>query len=163
MKRNSSFGTTGRPAIEACSSRPQASIRGDASASPRIANHRSPITASSGFSLIELLVAMAVFALAVMALLNLAGESTRTAVRIEERVLAGLVAQNVSAEAMLVDPAALSSPTHGVEELGGQRWRWLREAQAIGDGGDMLGIRIRVAPEHDDRVAAETNLLRAAR
>jgi general secretion pathway protein I len=163
MKRNPSFRATGRRAIEAPCSRLQASICGDASAAPRITDHQSPITACSGFSLIELLVAMAVFALVVMALLNLAGESTRTAARIEERVLAGLVAQNVSAEAMLVDPAALSSPVHGVEELGGQRWRWLREAQAIGDGGDMLGIRIRVAPEHDDRVAAETNLLRAAR
>jgi len=47
-----------------------------------------------GFSLIELLVALAVFALAVLALLNLAGESTRTAVLLEERVLAGVVAEN---------------------------------------------------------------------
>ena len=47
-----------------------------------------------GFTLLETLVAMAIFSLAVMALLNLAGENTRTAAIVEERTLAGVVAEN---------------------------------------------------------------------
>ncbi|MFP5297125.1 MAG: prepilin-type N-terminal cleavage/methylation domain-containing protein, partial [Alphaproteobacteria bacterium] len=41
--------------------------------------------ARQGFSLVELLVALAVFSLAAMALLNLSGENTRSAARVEDR------------------------------------------------------------------------------
>ncbi|TDK28684.1 type II secretion system protein GspI [Luteimonas aestuarii] len=117
----------------------------------------------SGFSLIELLVAMAVFALVVLALLNLSGESTRTAAHVEERVLAGIVAQNLAAEAMLLEPRALATPAAGVEELGGRRWRWLREPSEVdtGDGGRLLAIRVRVGPGDGDRVSIDTQLFRA--
>ena len=40
-----------------------------------------------GFTLIELLVALAVFSLAALALLNLSGENTRSAARVEARTL----------------------------------------------------------------------------
>lgn len=115
-----------------------------------------------GFSLIELLVAMAVFALAVLALLNLSGESTRTAAHVEERVLAGIVAQNLAAEAMLADAGALAAPAGGIEELGGRRWRWLREPEALDDGaGQVLALRVRVGPEDGSRVSIDTRLVRA--
>jgi type II secretion system protein I len=55
----------------------------------------------AGFTLIECLVALAVFGLAAMALLNLSGESTRSAARVETRTLGGIVADNVAAEAMI--------------------------------------------------------------
>ena len=45
-----------------------------------------------GFSLLEILVALAVFGLAAMALLNLSGESVRTAARVQDRTLGGIVA-----------------------------------------------------------------------
>ena len=48
----------------------------------------------AGFSLLELLVALAIFGMAVVGLLNLSGESTRTAVILEERALAAVVAEN---------------------------------------------------------------------
>lgn len=50
---------------------------------------RSSAAGRAGFTLIEMLVALAVFALAAMALLNLSGEATRSAVRLEARTLAG--------------------------------------------------------------------------
>ena len=55
---------------------------------------REPHATAGGFSLIEMLVALAVFSLAVIALLHLAGQNTRAASVIEERVLAGVVADN---------------------------------------------------------------------
>lgn len=57
--------------------------------------------ASGGFSLLELIVALAIFGMAVVGLLNLSGESTRTVVVLEERALAAVVAENQAIEATL--------------------------------------------------------------
>lgn len=100
-------------------------------------------TAMAGFSLIELLVALAVFALVVVGLLNLAGESTRTAVHLEERVLAGIVADNLAVESMLVEQAVLAAPAEGIEQLGGRQWHWRRVANSTGEDG-LLRIDITV-------------------
>ena len=67
----------------------------------------------AGFSLVELLVALAVFAMAALALLNLAGQSVRSAAHAEQRTLAGIVADTLAAEAMLVDVQALRAPADG--------------------------------------------------
>ena len=62
------------------------------------------MTERSGFTLIEMLVALAVFSLAAMALLNLSGENTRTAARVETRTLGGVVAENLAVEAATLPP-----------------------------------------------------------
>ncbi|MDP2117618.1 MAG: type II secretion system protein GspI, partial [Brevundimonas sp.] len=51
--------------------------------------------------MIELLVALAVFSVAALALLNLAGENSRSAARVETRTLGGVVAENLAVEAMI--------------------------------------------------------------
>jgi general secretion pathway protein I len=112
-----------------------------------------------GFSLIEMLVALAIFGLAVLGLLNLAGESTRTALVIEERVLAGVVADNVAVDAMLADLAALDADAGGSDTLGGVDWRWTRTVSATEDPG-MLRIDVAVMPAHEDRIAAGLSLFR---
>lgn len=114
---------------------------------------------AGGFSLIEMLVALAIFGLAVLGLLNLAGESTRTAWAIEERVLAGVVADNVAVDAMLVDIARLDDTATGDASLGGHAWRWTRTVSATAEP-DMLRIDVAVHPAADDRVAAELSLFR---
>src|SRR5690606_657471 len=88
---------------------------------------------SAGFSLVEMLVALVVFALAVLGLLNLAGESTRTAVAIEERVLAAIVADGVAVEAAVVDVRALATEASGSEDAGGIAWRWTRRSAPTAD------------------------------
>lgn len=57
--------------------------------------------ARDGFTLIEMLVALAVFGLAAMALIKLATESARHAAQIEQQTLAALVAERVAAEVSL--------------------------------------------------------------
>lgn len=126
-----------------------------------------PAIAAHGFSLVEMLVALAVFALAAMALVHLAGENTRAAFAAEERVLAGVVADNLAVDAM-VDPApAAGSNAQGVAQSAGRHWRWTRRSQATG-GNDLVRIDIAVlAPlERGDeapRVAAERSVFRDAR
>lgn len=111
-----------------------------------------------GFTLVEMLVALAVFALAAMALLNLAGESTRSAARIEMRTLGGVVAENLAAEAMIA--ASLpAGETSGEVQMAGRVWRWRR----VVSGTDMPGMgRIEVRVFTDEGQAADRVLFRAA-
>ncbi|MGO1541864.1 MAG: type II secretion system minor pseudopilin GspI [Luteimonas sp.] len=117
---------------------------------------------SSGFTLLELLVALGVFSLVVLALLNLAGESTRTAVIVEERVLAGIVAENRAVEAAVEPLAELAAHGEGTEHLGDRDWHWTR---ALGGTDDEAIVRIDIAvyPAGSERIAAGTVLFRNAR
>ena len=116
----------------------------------------------AGFSLIELLVAVSVFSLTVLALLNLAGENTRSAVVIEQQVLAGVVADNRAVEAMMATPAQLASAVDGGEVvLGDRTWRWTRRVAAT-EVDAMVRIDVAVMPADEDRVAAEATLYREA-
>jgi general secretion pathway protein I len=72
--------------------------------------------AGEGFTLIELLVALAVFSLAALALLNLSGENTRSAARVEARTLGGIVAENRAVEAVIA-PAIAEGITSGQTPL----------------------------------------------
>jgi general secretion pathway protein I len=112
-----------------------------------------------GFSLVEMLVALAIFGLAVLGLLNLAGESTRTALVIEERVLAGVVAGNVAVDAMTAGAGALDAEAQGREVSGDVDWRWTRTVSATEDP-DILRIDIVVMPADEARIAAELSLVR---
>jgi general secretion pathway protein I len=111
-----------------------------------------------GFTLIEMLVALAVFALAAMALLNLSGESTRSAARVEARTLGGVVAENVAAEAMIA-PSLPVGETAGEVEMAGRVWRWRR----VVTGTELAGMgRIDVRVSTDEGQVADRVLFRAA-
>lgn len=90
---------------------------------------------ASGFTLIEMMVALAVFSLAGLALIRLEGATVRSAAVLEATLIAQLVARNVAVEA-LTDP---QPPTRGnlggSETNGGREWRWQRLAAPIGDQG----------------------------
>lgn len=123
--------------------------------------------AARGFSLVEMLVALAVFALAALALLHLAAENTRAAFAAEERVLAGVVADNLAVDAMVGPAGPAGSHAQGVSRSAGRDWRWTRRAQPTAD--DAL-VRIDIAvlvPDGEEgdapRVAAERSVFREAR
>lgn len=111
-----------------------------------------------GFSLIELLVALAVFSLAALALLNLTGENVRTAADVETRTVAAIVADNLAVEAMIsVDPPG-EGETAGTTSMAGRDWRWRRIVTATPDP-DMIRIEVKVS-EDGVWTAAETVLFR---
>jgi general secretion pathway protein I len=109
-----------------------------------------------GFTLVEMLVALAVFSLAAMALLNLSGESTRSAQRVETRTLGGMVAENVAVEAAIA-PALGEGETSGQSALGGHNWQWTRAVVATEDP-ELLRIDVRVRDEEGQ--AADRTLFR---
>jgi general secretion pathway protein I len=116
---------------------------------------RSP--SQEGFSLVELLVALAVFSLAALALLNLTGENTRSAARVETRTLGGVVAENLAVETMIA-PSIAEGTASGRTALAGRDWRWTRTVVATDDP-DLLRIDIRVAT--DEGQAADRTVFRS--
>lgn len=116
--------------------------------------------AEAGFTLIELLVALAVFSLGVLALLNVSGESTRTAVVIEARVLAGVVADNRAVEVMTAVQAPPFGVSNGVERAGDRAWRWTRRVSPSPDPA-IVRVDVLVAATDSPRTVAELTIFRS--
>lgn len=115
--------------------------------------------AEDGFTLIEMLVALAVFSLAVLALLNLAGENTRTAQVLETRTLAAMVAETVAIEAVAAPAPPPLGETEGQVEMAERSWTWRRQVRADAGAG-LLRIEVRVSPLGEGRTAAELTVFR---
>lgn len=87
----------------------------------------------AGFTLLEMLVALAVFSLAALALVRLQGVTLRTAADLDSKALGQIVARNLMVD-MQTDPAPPSLGTQeGEVDNGGRRWRWQREVKAMDD------------------------------
>ncbi|WP_374467847.1 type II secretion system minor pseudopilin GspI [Phenylobacterium sp.] len=114
--------------------------------------------ADQGFTLLEMLVALAVLSLGALALLNLAGENTRQAGAVESRLFAGVVAENRAVEALTAAAPPALGREAGVEAAGGQSWRWVRTVGRTADPA-VLRIDVRVAGPAG-RTAGEVTVFR---
>ena len=84
----------------------------------------------AGFTLIEMLVALAIFSLAALALLRLQGATVTTTSQLQDQALAQIVARNIAVEA-LTDPAPPTMGNLAGETVNaGRRWRWVRSTGA---------------------------------
>lgn len=99
---------------------------------------------SRGFTLLEVLIALAVLALAMGALVGTAAREARSLADERERTLAQWVAANALAEARLSAPLPTSGRRSGEVEMGGQRWRWqLDIVLATDEGIRRLDVGVR--------------------
>jgi len=92
-----------------------------------------PRRASRGFTLIEMMVALAVFSLAALALIRLGGATIRGASILDSTLTAQMVARNIAIEAMTDARAPTIGIAKGVEQNGGKTWNWTRETRPTGD------------------------------
>jgi general secretion pathway protein I len=123
-------------------------------------NDSTTLRADSGFTLIEMLVALSVFSLAALAMVHLQAFSVRTTATLSDSALAWQVAQNLAVE-RLSDPRA---PTIGDEkgelENGGRNWRWTVRTERTED---VRFIRMVVTVQGSDignRRTAQLNMAR---
>ncbi|MDF2602745.1 type II secretion system minor pseudopilin GspI [Sphingomonas sp.] len=99
---------------------------------------------SAGFTLIEVMVALAVFSLAALALIRLEGATIRSTALLGDTVIAQMVARNVAIDAVTAARPPALGRAAGVEENGGRAWRWVREVRPTGDA-RILRIDVAVA------------------
>lgn len=98
-----------------------------------------------GFTLIEMMVALAVFSLAALALIRLEGASLRGSAAVDRSLLAGIVARNVAVDALTSARSPTLGTAQGNEANGRRNWRWTRTVSPLGDGDRVFRIDIVVA------------------
>ena len=115
-----------------------------------------------GFTLIEIMVALAVFSLAAMALVRLESTTIRGASILDETLVAQMVARNVAIDAVTAAQPPTAGRVTGVETNGGQAWSWTRQVSALG-GARVLRIDVTVADRAGTQVGRLTMVRPAAR
>mgnify|MGYP002350763414 CR=1 FL=1 len=83
-----------------------------------------------GFTLLEVLVALLLLSLALVALVRLAGLDARATAQLREGTIAQWVAANALAEARLRDGFPAVGRSNGETTMAGRRWRWMLEVSA---------------------------------
>ena len=83
-------------------------------------------SAEHGFTLIEMLVALAIFSLAALALLRLETATVAMTARLQDQALAQMVARNVAVETMTDPVPPAYGDSRGMVVNAGRRWSWIR-------------------------------------
>ncbi len=149
MSRRSGFESTWRPAVNCFEFSWRTAVNGFESLWR---------TAVNGFTLIEMMVALAVFGLAALALIRLEGATLKSTAGVESHSIGQIVANNLAVTAFS-DPRAPSLGTaSGVAENGGRNWRWTQVTKRTADSG-IVRIDILVL-DADGRTAGALTLAR---
>jgi len=105
---------------------------------------------NKGFTLIEVMVALAIIAIALAALIKSSGNHTRSAGYLKSKTLAHYVALNEVAKLQI----ERSWPDLGTKkddtEMAGIGWFWTREVERTGDeSGNIRGLKFSIFPDED--------------
>lgn len=96
-----------------------------------------------GFTLIEVMLAMAIFSIAGVALLATATTNFTNLSLLEEKMLANWVASNQLVEAKLTESWPPKNNKKGEEELAGQTWFWQQKVIKTTDN-DLRALSVEV-------------------
>ena len=110
----------------------------------------SGLPSSRAFTLLEVLVALAIFAIVAAVVLTAAGRSVNNAGRLEALTLAGWIADNRLTELQLQQPAPAIGRDDQELEFGGRKWQTLSDVQTSGTPG-LLRIQVWVAAVEPQR------------
>lgn len=117
------------------------------------------IRRARGFTLLEVLVALVIVAVAVAALGRAGSQALDSQAEIEQRTWALWVADNALSELRL-EPGAPSGQRSGSVEMGGRTWYWDMLIQPA-PGGDLLRVDVAVHAERrgDSPIILHTGFL----
>lgn len=94
-------------------------------------------TSAQGFSLLELLVAVSILALAAIPILVNQSQSVRMASHMQEKVLAHTVAENIIA-LLSIKPGVGTGILMGEQRQGGVEFTWQADISRTADGGPLM-------------------------
>ena len=114
----------------------------------------SKASRSEGFTLVEVLVALTIFSIGIMALFHLRGESVRRISALEDRALAHIVAENRIIESLYLGPPPIVGVERGVTDLGERSWEWSEEIIPTPDA-ELRRIEVTVRLQNGDDVLAD--------
>ena len=100
--------------------------------------------AARGFTLLEVLVALAIFAVVAASVLSASARSLKTAARLEDKTFATWLADNRLQQLQFADLPPAEGREQGEETYAGRRWLWQTEVQATSEP-EMLRVTVRVA------------------
>ncbi|HEV2321354.1 MAG TPA: type II secretion system minor pseudopilin GspI [Gammaproteobacteria bacterium] len=114
-------------------------------------------TRHRGFTLIEVLVALAILALSLVAVIGAAGSSTRLSSGLRDRTFADWVALNELTTLRLARTAPSDSSLNGDADMGDQKWHWTAKISPTADP-NLLRIDVDVgnAAKPDEIVQSVT-------
>ena len=90
-------------------------------------------SAEHGFTLIEMLVALAIFSLAALALLRLEGATISSTAMLADRAVGQIVVRNLAVQIMTDVRAPAFGDASGVVVNAGRIWRWARVTKRTDD------------------------------
>lgn len=91
------------------------------------------MSGSRGFTLLEVLIALVIVSLALLALTQTAGREVRTFDALRERTLAAWIAANVISETRISTPLPATGRRDGRLRFANLDWRWELEVKATAD------------------------------
>lgn len=101
-------------------------------------NGRNPMRKSQAFTLIEVMVALAIIAIALASLVKASGNNTRSAAYLKAKTLAHYVAMN-EIEMLKIKQAWPDRGTvNRSTEMAGREWFWTREIEKTADKSDTI-------------------------
>lgn len=100
----------------------------------------------SGMTLLEVMVAMAVFATAGLSVMKVATENIRSLSYLEDKTFANWVAANELVELKLANTFPAKSWKQGNAEMAGRQWHWRYRALST-ESKDFVGIEMAVATD----------------
>lgn len=100
---------------------------------------------SRAFTLIEVLVALAIFAVVAASVLTASARSLQIASRLEDKTLAMWIADNRLTELQLRETPPSTGKDKGELDYGGRRWEWQSEVEGTSDPA-LRRVTLWVAP-----------------